>query len=454
MRLGMGSMLMAGLAIGCGSARAQVAMGGGGKATVGDVAKPYPAMERLLAPGKTLSAKQRRDRDEAWRREIRKQLYVPDRPPPLKAEVWSTFSPAEGVLADRVTYETAQGMRVPAIVYRPDPKVAHWKGKLPGVVVVNGHGGDKFSWYAFYSGMMFAKAGAVVVTYDPIGEGERNSKRQSGDSPSPHDRVVDTPHWGQRLAGLMQVDLMQAVSYLQAQPEVDRSRIAAVGYSMGSFVLGITGAIDPRIHAVVLSGGGVYDRPGEYFDSGTLPCQSPPYRALGVLGDRGAVLYALNASRGPMYVMNGDADTVMRMADHPPAWFAEVRARAVDLRGTDKDMFTTVLYPGISHRTSWVNGDGVKWLNAQIHFAFWSTDAKIDAAGTTHILEWEQANGVHVPKNYIREDRETGLRAVGTGLPGIRREDLMVMPAEEWERERDSLTYEGWAAKAHALEGR
>ena len=205
---------------------------------------------------------------------------------------------------------------------------------------------------------------------------------------------------------------------------------------------------------MVLSGGGVYDRPGEYFDSGTLPCQSPPYRALGVLGDRGAVLYALNASRGPMYVMNGDADTVMRMADHPPAWFAEVRARAVDLRGTDKDMFTTVLYPGISHRTSWVNQDGVKWLNAQIHFAFWSTDAKIDAEGTTHILEWEQANGVHVPKNYIREDRETGLRAVGTGLPGIRREDLMVLPAEEWERERDSLTYEGWAAKAHALEGR
>ncbi len=62
------------------------------------------------------------------------------------------------------------GDRLPA-----DPKGSHWKGKLPGIVVVNGHGSDKFGWYAFYSGMEFAKAGAVVVTYDMIGEGERTS---------------------------------------------------------------------------------------------------------------------------------------------------------------------------------------------------------------------------------------------------------------------------------------
>lgn len=52
---------------------------------------------------------------------------------------------------------------VPAIVYRPDPHTTHWRGKLPGIVVVNGHGGEKFSWYAFYSGMLFARAGAVAA---------------------------------------------------------------------------------------------------------------------------------------------------------------------------------------------------------------------------------------------------------------------------------------------------
>ena len=278
-----------------------------------------------------VTAKERAKQEEGWRKEIRRQLFIPETLPRLEAKTWSAFSPAPGVLAERVTYATADGMVVPAIVYRPDPKVMKWKGKLPGIVVVNGHGGDKFSWYAFYSGMMFAKAGAMVVTYDPIGEGERNIDRKS--RAGSHDRIVDTPHWGQRLAGLMQVDVMQAVSYLDQRPEVDAERIAVVGYSMGAFVAGITGAIDTRIHAVLLSGGGVYDGPGEYYDSNKLPCQGPPYKALMGLGDRGAVLFALNAARGPMYVMNGSDDTVMDIPHHGPDWFEGMRARAVALRG-------------------------------------------------------------------------------------------------------------------------
>jgi dienelactone hydrolase len=369
----------------------------------------------------------------------------------LNAEVHSSFSPAPGVIADRVTYATAAGMIVPAIVYRPDPRTTHWKGKLPGIVVVNGHGGDKFSWYAFYSGILFAKAGAVAVTYDPIGEGERNRERASRATPSPHDTVVDTPHWGQRLAGLMQVDVMQAVSYLSTLTEVDRTRIATVGYSMGAFITGITGAIDPRIHAVLLSGGGTFDGDHEYFDSGKLPCQAPPWRSLGLLGDRAAIIYALNAARGPMLIMNGDADTVMRMSDHPPAWFADVRLRAASLRGTDDVLFTTVLYPGVSHRTSWVDVDGMLWLNNQLHFAFWD-DAAIRAKGTTHISQWIRANHVDISPNYLREDREGGLDAVGTGFPAIARDQLMVFSLEDWKSHVSLLTYEAWAAKTLAVD--
>jgi dienelactone hydrolase len=395
-------------------------------------------------------------RDDAWRAEIRHQLYIPDKLPALDAKVWSTFSPTPGVLADRVTYATADGMIVPAIVYRPDPKVAKWKGKLPGLVIVNGHGSDKFGWYAFYSGMMFAKAGTVVVTYDPIGEGERNIDRKS--RASSHDKDVmppaPVPHddWGRRLAGLMQVDLMQAVSYLDAQKEVDPKRIAIAGYSMGAFVAGVEGAYDLRVHAVLLSGGGVFDGPGQYYDSNKLPCQGPPYRSLLTLGDRGAVLYDLHADRGPLLVMNGEQDTVMDIPHHTQAWFDDVRKRAVALRGTDKDMFTTIFYPGISHRTSWVDVDGVGWLNQQLHFAFWNTDAKVAAAGITHVSTWAAANNVDISKSYIHEDREGGLDAVGTGLPGIARSDLMVLPEADWQRLKDSLIYEAWAAKTLAAE--
>ena len=432
---------------------AQVAAYGGGPARVSQSFAPSPQLQGRLftAAGKDLSPAEQRQRDAQWRAAIRQELFVPEKLPALDAKVWSTFSPMPGVVAARVTYATANGMRVPAVVYRPDPSLLHGRGKLPGIVIVNGHGGDKFSWYSFYSGLLFARAGAVVVTYDPLGEGERNSKLESRGFPSPHDTVVDLPHWGQRLAGLMQTDLMQAVSYLAAQPDVDATRIGVAGYSMGSFVAGITGAIDARIHAVLLSGGGVYDGTHEYFDSGLLPCQAPPYQALGTLGDRGAILYALNADRGPMLVMNGDADTVMKMADHPPAWFNDVRARATRLRGTDANMFTNVLYPGISHRTSWVDLDGVMWLNRQLHFALWD-EAAIRSAGTTHISEWVRTNHVDISPSYLREDREGGLNAVGTGFPAIARADLFVLPKDEWQRNQQQYTYEGWAEQARAME--
>jgi dienelactone hydrolase len=435
------------------TSHAQVAAGGGGEPKPGQSFSTDPRFSTPLFTkrGSELTARERRHRDDLWRNEIRKQLFVPAVLPPLDAKVWSTFSPMPGVLADRVTYRTADGMLVPAIVYRPDPKAGKTHRRLPGVVVINGHGGDKFSWYAFYSGMLFARAGAVVVTYDPLGEGERNDRRASRMSPSPHDLAVDLPQWGQRLAGLMQVDAMQAVSYLRSQPEVDPARIAIVSYSMGAFIAGITGAIDPRIHAVLLSGGGTYDGPGEYFDTGKLPCQAPPYRALAVLGDRGPILYALNADRGPMYVMNGDADSVMRMSDHPPSWFAAVRERTSAIRGNDAGLFRTILYPGISHRPSWVDLDGMLWLNRQIQFSNWNEDA-IRSAGTTHISDWIKANGVDISKSYIREDREGGLLAVGTGFPAIKRSDLMVLPEEEWQRQKPVLTYEAWAAKIKLVE--
>src|SRR5690349_12029111 len=99
-----------------------------------------------------------------WREEVRRDLFVPAPLPELKAEQHGSFEPEPGIVAERVTYSTAYGLEVPAIVYRPKTHA----GKLPGVVVVNGHGGDKYSWYSFYSGILYARAGAVVVTYDAI----------------------------------------------------------------------------------------------------------------------------------------------------------------------------------------------------------------------------------------------------------------------------------------------
>ena len=250
--------------------------------------------------------------EEKWRSAIRDTLHIPQPMPALTAESHGRFEPVEGVIAERITYGTQFGLRVPAILYLPKER----RERIPAFMVVNGHGGDKFSWYAFYSGILYARAGVAVLTYDPLGEGERNAERKSGTRA--HDRIVEPREpIGRRLAGQMITDVMQAVSYLRARPEVDPDRIAAAGYSLGSFMLALAGAVDARLRACVLVGGGNLDGPGEYWDNTKPMCTGLSYRSLSFLGDRAAVIYALHASRGQTLVFNGLEDTTVRIRTTP-----------------------------------------------------------------------------------------------------------------------------------------
>jgi dienelactone hydrolase len=232
-----------------------------------------------LATGCAWAQKLSNHQVEEWRKQIRTALFVPTPLPKAEAQEYGSFTPVEGVVAERVSYATEYGLRVPAIVYRP----AHQTGRMPAMVVVNGHGADKSSWYAYYTGILYARAGAVVLTYDPIGEGERNDdhKHNTGE----HDRVIDVPTMPARMGGLMVTDVMQAVAYLGQRKDVDRKRIAVMGFSMGSFISVLAGAVDPEIHALLLTGGGDLDGPGGYWDSSrAVMCQSGPYKALSFLG--------------------------------------------------------------------------------------------------------------------------------------------------------------------------
>ncbi|WP_049789481.1 hypothetical protein [Granulicella tundricola] len=55
-----------------------------------------------------------------WRTQIRQALFIPATLPSVEPQSFGTFSPTPGVIAERVTYATLYGMRVPAIVYRPE----------------------------------------------------------------------------------------------------------------------------------------------------------------------------------------------------------------------------------------------------------------------------------------------------------------------------------------------
>ena len=127
------------------------------------------------------------ERRASLRAEIRTNFFVPDPLPPLNPATERRFKPAPGVAAEAVTYTTQFGTRVPAILYLPEPKPNAPSGRIPALIVVNGHGGDKYSWYSYYTGILYARAGAAVLTYDQVGEGERNATRKSGTRA--HDRL-------------------------------------------------------------------------------------------------------------------------------------------------------------------------------------------------------------------------------------------------------------------------
>jgi dienelactone hydrolase len=396
------------------------------------------------APVKTPASASQFDQ---WRAQIKSALFISDPLPTLAPKSFGSFSPAPGVIAERVTYGTNFGMRIPAIIYRSTDS----HGKLPAMVVVDGHGGDKTSWYAFYTGILYARAGAVVVTYDPIGEDERNSERKS--ETREHDTVIKGPHSPERMGGLMVTDVMQAVSYLAQRPDVDAARIAVVGYSMGSFISAIAGAVDPRIHALVLSAGGDLDgNMGSWDHSSKIMCQAGPYRALSFLPDKSAILYALNQRRGASLILNGAIDPLVARPHHFEPFFTDLRVRVAALTGTHANLPESHFFAKVGHRTSWVTRQAALWLQNQLHFPNWSA-AKINALGQTHISAWANATGAHINEGYAAEEREGGIRALATGIPNVPWADLQVLPEPTWQREKERFVWDAWVRHALAADG-
>jgi hypothetical protein len=254
------------------------------------------------------------------------------------------------------------------------------------------------------------------------------------------------------MAGLMINDVRQAVAYLSQRPEVDASRIAAFGYSMGSFVLGITCAIETRLNTCVLVGGGNLDGPGGYWDrSNHTMCQAIPYKSLTFLGDRGAVLYTLHASRGRTFIFNGTLDGVVTSEPQgPQGFFEDLRRRTIALNGSDNNVFEFGFEPGAGHRPYFVTRPVALWLGRQLRFPNW-TEEEIANMPVTHIGEWSRQQNVYIEPVYATELREAGIRALGSGIPGVAREQLNAVPLEEWKRDRDQFVYESWIAKAKAL---
>jgi hypothetical protein len=338
-------------------------------------------------------------------------------------------------------------MRVPAILYLPDPLPRTKSGKIPAFIVVNGHGGDKYCWYSWYTGILYARGGMAVLTYDQAGEGERNPDHKSGSRA--HDRIQGDAVVARHLAGLMITDVRQAAAYLAQRPEIDQARIGAGGYSLGSFVLSLAGALEPRLRACALVGGGNLDGPeGRWDSSSKTMCESQPYRSLDFLGDRPAVIYALHASRGPTLIFNGLGDSVVGIPRHGEPFFKDLRERTIRLHGSPEGVFETGFAPtNASHRPYFVTRPVVEWLERKLDFPNW-TEESLRRMPEVRIGTWAEKNGVAVDKLYATEEREGGTMALDQDVPGYTRDTLNALTQEEWERIKKGFILPTWVEAA------
>jgi hypothetical protein len=119
------------------------------------------------------------------------------------------------------------------------PKDSRPGEKLPAVVCIHGHGGDRYIVYdrkGIYGGFAteLAERGFVTISTD-VGQHEVYEK-------------------GRTLMGERLWDVLRCADYAAGLPQVDGKRLGCAGLSLGGEMAMWLGAMDPRMRATVSSG--------------------------------------------------------------------------------------------------------------------------------------------------------------------------------------------------------
>jgi pimeloyl-ACP methyl ester carboxylesterase len=180
--------------------------------------------------------------------------------PPSKgvppAKILSTIE-AEDYVIEKLVFEGSPGYFVSALLYKPR-KIT---GRVPGVISPCGHSpeGKAASIYQILH-INLVKRGYIVLTYDPVGQGERSQfwnadkKKSRFNLVCGEHAVLGNPLYllGTNLARYRIWDGIRAIDYLAALPEVDAERIGCVGNSGGGTLTAYISALDPRVKAAAI----------------------------------------------------------------------------------------------------------------------------------------------------------------------------------------------------------
>src|SRR5215469_14914721 len=197
-------------------------------------------------------------RDEASLRKVQNDLRqkllqmiggLPEEKTDLHAVITGKI-PMDGFTIEKVVFQSLPGIYVTALVYVPNNHTS----KHPAVLVPAGHAADgKFHYQAL--SQRLAGRGYVVISWDPVGQGERSQFWDARMQKSRYNLICAEHAVMGNLAYLAGANLarwevwdgIRAVDYLLTRPEVDAERISITGTSGGGTQTALIAALDERI---------------------------------------------------------------------------------------------------------------------------------------------------------------------------------------------------------------
>jgi uncharacterized protein len=222
-------------------------------------------------------------------------------------------------------YRTEGGPLVPAILLLPAVGAG---AKVPAAVLLHGYSSRKED-MAGPVGRALLKVGIASLAIDLPLHGTRADPVQAQSARNPL-----------AMAGLWRDGLSEArlgVHYLGARPEVDRDRLAIVGYSMGAFLSVVLAADEPKVRAVVLAAGG------------DLPAGTPFAAVARMMADPVRAVRRLNGR--PLLMVHGRSDRTV-LPDQAERLFAAA-AEPKEIRWWDAGHHLPA--EAIEYAAAWLN---------------------------------------------------------------------------------------------------
>ncbi|MFN7937858.1 MAG: acetylxylan esterase [Bryobacteraceae bacterium] len=166
----------------------------------------------------------------------------------LNAQVGKEYV-GKGYRRQDVVYQSRPGLWIAANLYLPETP----RGRVPAVIIVPSHHRPRWQMELQDMGILWARAGSVVLIADNLGHGER-IQTYPWNREGYHSRYnlgLQLYAAGESLMKWMVWDVMRSVDYLESRTEVDAKRIVLLGaVAGGGDPAAVAAAMEPRVAAV------------------------------------------------------------------------------------------------------------------------------------------------------------------------------------------------------------